>query len=178
VIGTFSRTTALGSPQVFVIQGQAFGDDGLWYRVRLPVRPNGTTGFIPADRLSLSKTSYRLALNRKHFRLEFFKGCELLKTFRVGIGTGETPTPVGQFYLVSLLKLPAPNTVYGTYAYGLSGFSDILKTWKLGGIVGLHGTNDPASVGRRSSHGCIRMLNRDIAELVRVLPLGTPIEIT
>lgn len=177
VIETFDRTTPLGSPQVFLVQGQAFGDDGLWYRVQLPVRPNGTSGFIPADKLSLTKTSYRLALSRKHFRLQLFKGCDLLRTYRVGIGTGHTPTPVGDFYLVSLLKLPQPNTIYGPYAYGLSGYSDILKTWRMGGIVGLHGTNDPSSIGRRSSHGCIRMRNRDVADLVKILPLGTPIEI-
>lgn len=106
-----------------------------------------------------------------------FDGCRLVKTFRIGIGTGMTPTPVGRFYLTSLIKLPDPRTIYGPYAYGLSGYSEVLDTWKLGGIIGLHGTNDPSSIGRRSSHGCIRMSNRNIKELVRILPLGTPIEI-
>jgi lipoprotein-anchoring transpeptidase ErfK/SrfK len=76
-----------------------------------------------------------------------------------------------------LFELPDPGTVYGPYAYGLSGFSDVLTSWKLGGIIGLHGTNDPQSIGRRSSHGCIRLNNRDIRTLVKVLPIGTPIEI-
>jgi lipoprotein-anchoring transpeptidase ErfK/SrfK len=118
-----------------------------------------------------------LELDRRRFRLRLHRGCSLIKTFRVGIGTGRTPTPVGQFFLTSLFKLPDPGTVYGPYAYGLSGYSEVLKTWKLGGIIGLHGTNDPGSIGRRSSHGCIRLNNRDIRALVKVLPLGTPIEI-
>ena len=67
--------------------------------------------------------------------------------------------------------------MYGTYAYGLSAFSDVLTDWAGGGIIGLHGTNDPSSIGDRKSHGCIRMYNSDIEKLVPVLPLGTPIEI-
>jgi lipoprotein-anchoring transpeptidase ErfK/SrfK len=53
----------------------------------------------------------------------------------------------------------------------------VLRNWELGGIIGLHGTNDPSSIGRNSSHGCIRMLNEDILRLRKILPLGTPIVI-
>jgi lipoprotein-anchoring transpeptidase ErfK/SrfK len=95
----------------------------------------------------------------------------------VGIGTGETPTPVGTFYLAGLFKPPDTTTVYGVSIYTLSGFSEVLTNWQLGGIIGLHGTNDPTSIGRDASHGCIRMLNRDILSLERILPLGTPIVI-
>jgi lipoprotein-anchoring transpeptidase ErfK/SrfK len=109
--------------------------------------------------------------------LKLYAGCGLVKTYRVGIGTGRTPTPRGQFYLTSLIELPDRGTIYGPYAYGLSGYSEVLDTWRFGGIIGLHGTNDSSSIGRGSSHGCIRMNNRDIRELVKILPLGTPIEI-
>jgi lipoprotein-anchoring transpeptidase ErfK/SrfK len=67
--------------------------------------------------------------------------------------------------------------VYGEYAYGLSAFSDVLKNWAGGGIIGIHGTNDPSSIGDRRSHGCIRMYNKDIRQLVPILPLGTPVDI-
>ena len=73
------------------------------------------------------------------------------------------------------MKPPRPDSVYGTYAYGLSGFSDVIRTWWEGGVIGLHGTNDPSSIGRPESHGCIRMRNADISWLVRILPLGTPV---
>jgi lipoprotein-anchoring transpeptidase ErfK/SrfK len=175
---TFSRINAFGSPQVFLLKKQLLEPDGeTWFKALLPIRPNGTTGFVLGRDLRVSTTPYRLVVDRRSFRLRLYRGCSLARTYPVGIGTGATPTPVGEFYLTSLTKLPDPGTVYGPYAYGLSGFSDVLKTWKFGGIIGLHGTNDSSSIGRRSSHGCIRLFNRDIRALVKILPLGTPIEI-
>ena len=92
---------------------------------------------------------------------------------------GDRPRHVSPdvFLVRGVPKLPDPGTVYGPYAYGLSGFSDVLKTWRYGGIIGLHGTNDPSSIGDRRSHGCIRMYNHGIEELVPFLPRGTPVEI-
>ncbi len=170
----------------------AAGD--LWFKVLLPVRPNGTTGYIEAADVSVSQTLYRLKVVRNKFSVSFYEGCELVKKFKVGIGNGATPTPVGDFYLQALYKLPNPNTIYGTYAYALSGYSEVIKQWqsgdcagvsaaearegKCGGIIGLHGTNDPdGSIGRYVSNGCIRMRNKDIESMVPRLPLGTPIEI-
>jgi L,D-transpeptidase-like protein len=178
VVGRFDRRNVFGSVQVFLLDREVVDGRGLrWYRALLPLRPNGTHGFLRADDLELRTTSYRLDLNRSAFRLRLFDGCELLKSFRVGIGTGETPTPVGRFYINTLLKPPDPGTVYGAYAYGLSAYSPVLTYWKDGGFIGLHGTNEPSSIGHRSSHGCIRMLNGDIEKLVKILPLGTPITI-
>ncbi|MFN2590305.1 MAG: L,D-transpeptidase [Actinomycetota bacterium] len=178
VVGRFARTNVLGSPQTFLVQRSVTGTDGeTWHQVLLPIRPNETTGYVPQKRVHVNVTPYRLLLQRDQFRLRFYSRCKLLDSFKVGIGTGETPTPLGHFFLASLLRLPDPDTIYGTYAYGLSGYSEVLRNWELGGIIGLHGTNAPSTVGRRSSHGCIRMYNRDIERLVRVLPLGTPITI-
>ncbi|HEX2068576.1 MAG TPA: L,D-transpeptidase, partial [Actinomycetota bacterium] len=176
----FGRKSVLGAPQVFLVQQQVTGPAGdVWLKVLLPMRPNGTSGFVPLVDVSLSKTMYRLKVIRSKFQVNFYEGCEKVKTFKAGIGTGQTPTPVGEFYLQALYKLPNPNTVYGTYAYALSGYSDVIRNWKYGGIIGLHGTNDPkGSIGRYVSHGCIRMRNVDIESLVPRLPLGTPIEIT
>lgn len=177
-IASFARITKLGSPQVFLLKEQLLGRDGVtWFRALLPVRPNGTSGFLRGTDIHVRTTPYRLVLDRRRFRLRLYRGCDLVKTVRVGIGTGKTPTPVGQFYLTSLIKLPDPGTLYGPYAYGLSGYSEVLEWWKFGGIIGLHGTDDPSSIGKRSSHGCIRMRNRDIRALVKLLPLGTPIVI-
>jgi hypothetical protein len=178
VIGRFTKKNLYGAPQVFNIVRSVEGPHGgLWYEALLPVRPNGTTGFVSSNSLELLRTPYRLEVDRARFTLELWNGCRLEERFRIGIGTGQTPTPVGRFYLVALLQPPTPNTIYGTYAYGLSAFSDRLPDWEGGGVIGLHGTNDPSSIGRKSSHGCIRMRNGDIRRLVRVLPLGTPIDI-
>jgi lipoprotein-anchoring transpeptidase ErfK/SrfK len=69
------------------------------------------------------------------------------------------------------------DTVYGAYAYGLSAYSNVIRSWRWGGVVGIHGTNDQSSIGRAVSHGCIRLRNDDISRLVRILPLGTPVSV-
>jgi hypothetical protein len=177
-IEVFGRQTVLGTPQVFLLRGEAFDAEGeSWFKALLPIRPNGSTGYIPASALRVQSTVFHLRLERDRFRLEFYRRCTLVAVFRVGIGNGATPTPLGRFYLASLFQLPRPNTIYGTYAYGLSGYSNVLKNWEFGGIVGLHGTNDPSSIGEAESHGCVRMRNSDIEQLVKILPLGTPITI-
>jgi lipoprotein-anchoring transpeptidase ErfK/SrfK len=92
----------------------------------------------------------------------------------------QTPTPGGLYYIKELLKPPNPNTVYGPYAYGLSGFSDALESFEGGdAVIGIHGTNDPSGLGKDVSHGCIRMPNDQIIKLVEEikLPLGVPVEI-
>jgi len=177
-LASFTRINAQGAPQVFDLQRQVTAGDGIWYRALLPVRPNGTFGFVPASALRLSQTPFRIQVSRANLALSLWKGCRLVRTYRIGLGTLDTPTPIGTFYLNSLLKPPTPNTVYGEYAYGLSAYSDAITTWRGGGVIGLHGTNDPSSIGKRKSHGCIRMRNADIRALVKILPLGTPIEIT
>jgi lipoprotein-anchoring transpeptidase ErfK/SrfK len=178
VLDTFGPRNVQGNPQVFLLLGAQPIGHTTWFRALLPVRPNGTTGFIEGSQLSLSRTPYHLAVSQKARRLTLWNGCRAVKTFPVAIGKGSTPTPMGLFYLASLVKPPTANSVYGTYAFGLSGYSSVIRTWKWGGVIGLHGTNDPSSIGHYTSHGCIRLYNRDIDRLVRILPLGTPIAIS
>lgn len=177
-LASFARTNAQGAPQVFDLLGEVAGANGeFWYRALLPLRPNGTTGFLPARSLRLSQTLYRLDVDRAHLQLTLWYGCRVAGRYPIGLGTRDTPTPVGTFYLIALVKPPTDGSIYGAYAYGLSAYSDALTNWTGGGIIGLHGTNDPSSIGKRESHGCIRMLNPDIEHLTKILPLGTPIEI-
>jgi L,D-transpeptidase-like protein len=177
-IATFPRINEQGSPQVFdLLEGLRGSDGRYWAKVLLPIRPNGATGYVPQEQLRVTWTSYALGVSRNHLKLTVWKACQKVAIYPIGLGTRETPTPTGVFYLASLLRPDDPKGVYGEYAYGLSGYSNAIKNWKWGGLVGLHGTNDPSSVGNRVSHGCIRMRNGDIAALVDILPLGTPISI-
>lgn len=179
-IETFASVNEQGSPQVFLLQpdgGEVAADDE-WVKALLPVRPNGTTGYLPVDELEILSTDYSIEVDRSEFELTVWEGEEEIMRAPISLGTGKTPTPTGLFYLASLLEPPDPTTVYGPYAYGLSGYSETLTDWKDGGIIGLHGTNDPESIGKAVSHGCIRMRNADIKRLIPLLPLGTPIEIT
>jgi lipoprotein-anchoring transpeptidase ErfK/SrfK len=150
-----------------------------WIHVDLPVRPNGSTGWIRADQVELHTNPYRLVVSEGAHQLSVYKDDAVIMTMPVGIGTSDTPTPGGRYYLKELLRPPDPNGAYGPYAYGLSGFSNVLQSFEGGpGVIGLHGTNQPELIGTSVSHGCIRLRNADIEKLVPILPLGTPVEIT
>lgn len=177
-VAAFDRVNAQGATQVFPLLDRATRSGRTWYRVRLPMRPNGTTGWIPSAAVQLGRTGYRIRIDLSAFHLTLFEGCERIDRFRIGIGTRDTPTPRGTFYLNSLLEPPDPDSVYGALAFGLSAYSHVITDWEGGGIIGLHGTNDPSSIGRQVSHGCIRMTNDAIRYLARTVPLGTPVEIS
>jgi hypothetical protein len=172
-IASFPRVNQQGARQVFDLLAERDG----WYRALLPMRPNDTLGYLPASKVHVTWTDYWILVERGHLKLTLYQSCKAIASYPVGIGTGETPTPVGVFFLQSLLQPPDANSVYGSYAYGLSGYSEVIRDWRWGGVVGLHGTDDPSSIGHFVSHGCIRMFNKDISRLVGLLPLGTPIAI-
>lgn len=149
-----------------------------WLEVLLPVRPNGTTGWVRATDVRLVPTRFRIEVDLSEHRLRVFDGERVFMEDTVAVGRPETPTPVGSFYIRVLLKAPDPNTVYGPYAYGLSSHSEVLTEFNGGdGEIGIHGNNDPSVLGTDVSAGCIRMDNDKITRLASLLPLGTPVEI-
>jgi lipoprotein-anchoring transpeptidase ErfK/SrfK len=163
-------------PLVFSVRQQQ--DDG-WIEVLLPTRPNSSTGWVHAADVALSVTKYRIAIALGAHLLQVFDGESVMLESTVAVGAPATPTPVGDYYVVALLKAPNPNTVYGPYAYGLSGHSEVLETFAGGDAeVGIHGNNDSSVLGKDVSHGCVRMSNDDITRLAGVLPLGTPVTIS
>ena len=175
VTGRFANPLANGGPLVF----QAVELQGDWLRVLLPVRPNGTTGWIRYADVTLFRNPFRVEVDISEHRLTVLEAGRPRTETSVGIGTGATPTPVGAFYLTELLQPPDPGGPYGPYAFGLSGYSETLDSFQgEDAVIGIHGTDDPASVGGDVSHGCIRVPNDVITELARYLPLGTPVLIT
>jgi lipoprotein-anchoring transpeptidase ErfK/SrfK len=178
--GTGSVTTLRnplpsGAPLVFLAQERR-GDR---VRVLLPVRPNGSQGWVRATDVTMLETDYRLAVSTGRHELTVYRAGRAVLRVPVGLGTGTTPTPGGVFYLKELLRPRDPKGAYGPFAYGLSGYSEVLDEFLGGdGEIGIHGTNDPGSVGRSVSHGCIRLRNADITKLTTMLPLGTPVQIT
>ncbi len=160
---------------VFNVEAQR--PDG-WLQVLLPIRPNGSTGWIHAADVTLVPTRYRVTVELAAHRLRVTNGPEILLEDTVAVGAPATPTPPGRYYIRALLQAPDPNTVYGPYAYGLSGHSDALQTFNGGDAeVGIHGNNDPSVLGQDVTHGCIRMSNAAITTLTDLLPLGTPVVI-
>jgi lipoprotein-anchoring transpeptidase ErfK/SrfK len=161
-----------GAPLTFLVLQSSNG----WLEVQLPVRPNGSRGWISASQVILHNLEYSLRLSTEQNTLSLYRSNVPVTTYSVATGTGGTPTPHGAFYLTELL---APtNSGYGPYAFGLSAFSAVLTSFGGGpGQIGLHGTDDAASIGKAVSHGCIRLSNADITTLATTLPLGTPITI-
>ena len=171
---TLDHPTEVGSPLVFLVKART----PFRYEVYLPIRPNGSTGWIPAGAVELGSHDFDVVVELGLKRITVYEGNDVFLRAPIGIGREDTPTPGGLYYIKELLKAPDPNTIYGTYAYGLSGFSNILTSFGGGdAVIGIHGTNDPTSIGKTVSHGCIRMHNGDIEKLVPVLPLGTPVRI-
>jgi lipoprotein-anchoring transpeptidase ErfK/SrfK len=163
-----------GAPLVFLVKERG----GDWLNVYLPVRPNGSTGWVRAADVTVVSNRYSIDIALGAHRLVVHNGEEVVLDEPIGVGTAQTPTPGGVYYIKELLQPPDPNGPYGPYAYGLSGFSNVLDEFKGGdGVIGIHGTNDPEAIGTDVSHGCIRLRNEAILQLVPVLPLGTPVHI-
>jgi lipoprotein-anchoring transpeptidase ErfK/SrfK len=162
-------------PLVFHVESRRA--DG-WMQVLLPIRPNGSLGWIREGDVSLSPTLYRITVELGAHRLRVYRDKDLVLEDVVAVGTPATPTPPGRFYIRALLKAPRPGSVYGPFAYALSGYSEVLQTFNGGDAeFGIHGNDDASKLGTDASHGCIRMSNDGITTLTAMLPLGTPVEI-
>jgi lipoprotein-anchoring transpeptidase ErfK/SrfK len=150
-----------------------------WLEVYLPVRPNGTTGWIRGRDVKLRTNPYRIEIDLGRNLLQVLETGEVMMRETVAAGTGGTPTPTGLFYTTILVEYPEPSGAYGPYAFGLSAFSEVLFSFGGGsGQVAIHGTNAPWALGQDVSHGCVRMRNPAIRRLASFLPLGTPVRIT
>jgi hypothetical protein len=169
-----------GVVATFLVKRRDVEVDGVrWLEVVLPIRPNGSTAWVKESEVVVSFTDLEVVVSRSAHRLRVDKEGTTILDFPVGIGTTETPTPGGTFYIKELLKPTNPDGAYGPYAFGLSGFSNVIdNSDQFGdGVIGIHGTNEPQLVGTDVSHGCIRLRNEDISRLVGLLPLGTPVQI-
>jgi lipoprotein-anchoring transpeptidase ErfK/SrfK len=149
-----------------------------WYRISVPGRPNGRTGWVRAGALELHPVAKRLIIFRGARRFEFWSGNRLVRSGRVAIGKPGAETPLGLFYVTDKFN-PAIDpswAILGAYAFETSAYSK-LTDWPGGGIVGVHGTPWPYLLGQAVSHGCVRMDNRDVEFLRNRVPLGTPVKI-
>lgn len=164
---------------VLVLKERTYTDDGsVWVQVRLPMRGTGRTGWLRRGFLSsYHAVRTHLEINRNRFMATLFKNGKKIWQARIGIGRKGTVTPAGDFYIRDKLIVANSGGPYGPYAMGLSAYSKTLSDWPGGGVVGIHGTNQPGLIPGRISHGCIRVKNRKIRKLFRLMPAGTPVTI-
>ena len=157
------------------------GDERVWVRVALPRRPNGSSGWIPADYLEISRTRYRVHVSTTHRLVQVFRDGRQVRRFRAVVGAPSTPTPHGLFAVNEEIRQPDPKAFLGPWALHLTAFSNVLDNYGGGpGRVAIHGRSgasllDPLGTAR--SHGCVRVANVDVAWLATHLEPGVPVRI-
>jgi lipoprotein-anchoring transpeptidase ErfK/SrfK len=145
-----------------------------WYRISLPGRPNGRTGWVPAASVEMKPIRKEIVIDRSERTLELRNGGRVVLRTRVAVGAYGMETPLGRFYIVAKFRPTAP--ILGAFGFETSAYSK-LSEWPGGGVVGIHGTNTPSLLGQAVSHGCVRVANEAILRLKDLVPVGTPITI-
>ena len=173
----FMSPISSGGPLVFLVEDL---NDLQALKVLLPTRPNGSFGWINSSQVRLTRHNYAIKVRLDDFSLSVTDREETIFETAVGVGRGGAPTPRGRYYTAELLRPPSSGTAYGPYAYGLSGYSDTFTNFLGGpGQLGIHGTNNPWTLGTNVSAGCVRLHNDNITYLVETLqlPLSVPVDI-
>lgn len=149
-----------------------------WVRIAVPMRPNGVTGWVPEDDLGpfhLVRALLRINLDLRQITL-YHNGRVVFRS-SVGVGKPSTPTPTGDFWVREKFPVSPPVPLYGPYAIGTSDYSNVETDWPGGGVVGIHGTDQPNLIPGDPSHGCVRLQNPEITKLYPLVQIGTLIVI-
>lgn len=169
-----SATTPFGSPRVVLVRAVR----GSWLQVLLPVRPNGSTGWVRRSELTLTKVRHRVRVSLAARQLVIYRGEQELFRTTAAVGATATPTPNGLYFVTDVVRTSSQQAAYGPYALGLSGHSPVLERFGDGDAqIALHGTSQPQTLGQAVSKGCVRIGNTAITRLAKELPLGTPVQI-
>ncbi len=178
ILARFGTLNVNGVPTVFGVLGVTHrGCADAWYRVQLPLRPNGVTGWVRAADVTLAAVDTRIAVDLSAHRVELYRRGRLVLTARAAVGAPATPTPVGRFYVNQRLVPVDRDGPFGPGAVGISAFSPVLKDWAQGGPIAIHGTNEPWSIGKSVSNGCIRIANATLLRVFAAVRAGTPVVI-
>jgi hypothetical protein len=176
-----TRTHSLtedGFPEVYIVlRSWSNGNGRDWLKIRVPMRPNGQRGWVRESALGpLYHVRTHLVVDRSDLEATLHKNGKKIWSAPIGIGAPDTPTPEGDFWIREKFEVSSTGTIYGPFAFGTSDYS-VLTDWPGGGVIGIHGTNEPALIPGRPSHGCIRVRNPDLRHLWHLLPIGTPLTI-
>ena len=178
VLGYLGLTTQDGTSELLFEQQRVLIHDAWWVQVRLPLRPAGQIGWVPQRVLGAPQTVHTyLVVSTEKTTLTLYRNGKVIFFTRVGTGAPSTPTPHGHFYIRDRLDGFPPDSMYGPIAFGTSALSNVETDWPGGGVIGVHGTNEPGLIPGHPSHGCIRLPNWEIVKLAKLLPIGTPLTI-
>jgi len=177
IVARVKQRTPERTPEALALLDRRNVDGVLWVRVRLPVLPNGTTGWVRRDRLGGYETvRTHLIVDRRRLLARLERHGRTVFRAPIGIGKARWPTPKGSFIVRNRLS-GFEDPLYGALAFGTTAKSATLTDWPGGGFIGIHGTNRPEILPGRVSHGCIRMSDRNILALDRRMPIGTPVTV-
>ncbi|MEI2702807.1 MAG: L,D-transpeptidase [Baekduia sp.] len=174
--GRLRMRTEDGFPEVYLLLDEYVDSKRrIWVKVRLPGRPNGRTGWVKRSSLGpYRENRHQIVVNRRTLRATLFYRGRKVWSSKIGVGKAGTRTPAGRFWVREKFRVKgAP--AYGTHAIGTSAYAPGLSDWPGGGVIGIHGTNQPGILPGRVSHGCVRVPNKKIAQLYRRVRVGTPI---
>ena len=177
ILAQFGRLNQNKLPTIFGVRGALVDKHcaATWYQVELPIRPNGTSGWVPAAQVALAPIETRIVVDLSARRLTLYRSGRPVLSSRVAVGASGTPTPIGDYYVNQRLIPTDPKGPYGPAAVGISAFSNVLTGWAQGGPIGIHGTNEPWSIGHTDSNGCIRLPNTTVRRLFKQVLMGTPV---
>jgi hypothetical protein len=166
--------TILGTPTVVLV----LGGSEAWLEVMLPGRPNGETGWVRTMDVERYEVRSQAVIDLTTRTLQVLEGTEPIFETQVGVGSPSAPTPTGTFFITDAVRITSPGGPWGPYAFGLSARSDTVTEFNGGdGIIGIHGTNRPNSIGEAQSLGCVRLPNDVMLELSELLSVGSPVTI-
>jgi lipoprotein-anchoring transpeptidase ErfK/SrfK len=173
-LGKFNQN---GYPTIVLVHSIRDQGARVWYEVWLAQRPNGSRGWVREGELAFYTVSSKIVIDLSQHKLTVYRRGELKGTFPVAVGRAGLATPTGFFFVNQKLRPPSPGGPYGVLALGTSAFQPKLTYWPQGGPVAIHGTNEDYLIGKSVSHGCVRMHNKDIVEVSKLVPAGSPVVI-
>jgi lipoprotein-anchoring transpeptidase ErfK/SrfK len=177
VFARFARLNQNGVPTIFSIRGVRVDRRcrAASYHVQIPRRPNGVTGWVAAGQVDVVPVHARIVVDLSQKRVTLYRSGKRVLTATAAIGSSATPTPTGSFYVNQRLIPTDPHGPFGPGAVGISAFSNVLTGWTQGGPIAIHGTNEPWSIGKAVSNGCIRLPNETLRRVFAVALNGTPV---
>jgi lipoprotein-anchoring transpeptidase ErfK/SrfK len=174
-----ARRPFTGVRTVLPLLGHALSRRGRsWLHVRLPGRPNGHKGWIPADRTARASTAWQISIDLSERRVTVYHHGRVRRRFRAVVGKPSTPTPRGRFFVEEALALSSRDPG-GPFALATSARSRVLQEFDGGpGQIAIHGTNNlSGALGTAASHGCVRLSTRAITWLAERIGSGVPLTI-
>ena len=174
ILARVGSRTEFGSPQTLSIVLRR----GLWFAVRSPELGNRQLGWVRGDTLRPLKRTRRIEVDLSDRTLTLIEGrASVLRREAVAIGSPDTPTPPGKFFVTDKLPGAEFGPYYGCCILALSGRQPNLpEGWSGGDRLAIHGTPSP-DYGQAVTNGCLHLPRESLETLMKEVPLGTPVEI-